>query len=92
MDYQWDLNYTSPAVFREMLDIMLFLANRGVGVLRLDAAPFIWKRMGTNCQNQPEVFDLIQVFRGVMRVLALGLIFKIEAKGGSSRLAVPTTR
>jgi amylosucrase len=79
MDYQWDLNYTNPNVFREMMDVMFFLANQGVDVLRLDAAPFIWKRSGTSCQNQPEVFDLIQVFRGLMRVVAPGVVFKAEA-------------
>lgn len=79
MDYQWDLNYTNPAVFREMMDVMFFLVNQGVDVLRLDAAPFIWKRIGTDCQNQPEVFDLIQVFRGLMRIVAPGVIFKAEA-------------
>ncbi len=79
MDYQWDLNYTNPSVFREMLDIMFFLVNQGVDILRLDAAPFVWKRMGTNCQNQPEVFKLIQIFRGLMRVVAPAVIFKAEA-------------
>ncbi len=79
MDYQWDLNYTNLSVFREMMDIMLFLANQGVDVLRLDAAPFIWKRMETNCQNQPEVFKLIQIFRGLMRIVAPAVIFKAEA-------------
>ncbi len=79
MEYQWDLNYTNPSVFREMMDIMLFLVNQGVDILRLDAAPFIWKRLGTNCQNQPEVFKLIQVFRGLMRVVAPAVIFKAEA-------------
>jgi amylosucrase len=53
-DYQWDLNYANPAVFRHMLATMLTLANRGVDVLRLDAAPFLWKRAGTDSQNQPE--------------------------------------
>ncbi len=79
MDYQWDLNFTNLGVFREMMDIMLFLVNQGVDILRLDAAPFIWKRMGTNCQNQPEVFKLIQIFRGLMRIVAPALIFKAEA-------------
>ncbi len=79
MEYQWDLNYTNLSVFREMMNIMLFLVNQGVDVLRLDAAPFIWKRMGTNCQNQPEVFQLIQIFRGLMRVVAPAVIFKAEA-------------
>jgi amylosucrase len=78
-EYQWDLNYANPHVFREMADIMLFLANRGVDILRLDAVPFIWKRIGTNCQNQPEVYLLIQAFRALMRVVAPAIIFKAEA-------------
>jgi len=78
-DYQWDLNYTNPAVFREMLETMFFLVDQGVDVLRLDAAPFLWKRMGTSCQNQPEVFLLIQAFRALLRVVAPGAILKAEA-------------
>jgi amylosucrase len=77
--FQWDLNYANPAVFRAMADIMFFLANQGVDILRLDAIPFIWKRMGTNSQNQPEVFLLIEAFRAVMRVVAPAVIFKAEA-------------
>jgi amylosucrase len=63
-DYQWDLNYANPRVFREMLDVMLFLANRGVEVLRLDAVPFLWKREGTACLNEPEVHSLLQASGG----------------------------
>jgi amylosucrase len=48
-------------------------------VLRLDAAPFLWKRLGTDCQNQPEVFQIIQAFRAIMRVVAPGVILKAEA-------------
>lgn len=78
-EFQWDLNYTNPTVFRAMLDIMFFLVNQGVDVLRLDAVPFTWKRMGTNCQNQPEVYLLIEAFRAAMRVVAPAVIFKAEA-------------
>jgi len=78
-DYQWDLNYANPAVFRAMLRTMLELANRGVDVLRLDAVPFLWKRMGTDCQNQPEAHLLAQAFRALTRVAAPGLLFKAEA-------------
>ncbi len=77
--YQWDLNYTNPEVFLEIVELMFFLANLGVDVLRLDAAPFLWKRMGTNCQNQPEVFQLIQAFRAIVRIVAPAVIFKAEA-------------
>ena len=78
-EYQWDLNYANPAVFREMLDTIFFLVDQGIDILRLDAAPFIWKRKGTDCQNQPEVFLLIQAIRALLRVVAPGVILKAEA-------------
>jgi amylosucrase len=78
-EFQWDLNYANPAVFRGMLGTMLALANRGVDVLRLDAAPFLWKRMGTDCQNQPEAHLLVQAFRALTRLAAPGLVLKAEA-------------
>jgi amylosucrase len=78
-DYQWDLNYANPDVFVAMFDTMLFLANMGVEVLRLDAVPFMWKRLGTDCQNQPEVHLLLQAFRALMRIVAPAVAFKAEA-------------
>ncbi len=78
-EYQWDLNYANPAVFRAMLGTMFTLANRGIDVLRLDAAPFLWKRMGTDCQNQPEAHLLVQAFRALTRLAAPGLVLKAEA-------------
>ncbi|WJW68566.1 alpha-amylase family protein [Candidatus Chlorohelix allophototropha] len=78
-EFQWDLNYTNLAVFCEMLSYMFFLANKGVDILRLDAVPFMWKRMGTNCQNQPEVHELLQAFHSLMRIVAPSVIFKAEA-------------
>ena len=58
---------------------MLELAAVGVDVLRLDAVPFLWKRMGTDCQNQPEVHDLLQAYRAVVRIAAPAVAFKAEA-------------
>jgi amylosucrase len=78
-DYQWDLNYANPVVFRAMLGTMLALANRGIDVLRLDAVPFLWKRLGTDCQNQPEAHLLLQAFRALTRLAAPGLVLKAEA-------------
>jgi len=77
--YQWDLNYANPAVFNRMADEMLFLANQGVEVIRLDAVAFIWKEMGTNCENLPGAHTLIQAFNAVARIAAPALLFKSEA-------------
>lgn len=78
-DFQWDLNYGNPDVFAAMLETMLFLANKGVEVLRLDAVPFLWKRLGTDCENQPEAHLLLQAFRALARMAAPATIFKAEA-------------
>lgn len=77
--FQWDLNYHNPAVFRAMLDEMLFLANVGVDILRLDAVAFIWKQMGTMCENLPQAHTIIRAFNAVTRIAAPGLLFKSEA-------------
>jgi amylosucrase len=78
-EWQWDLNWSNPAVLIEFVDIILWLANLGVEVLRLDAIAFVWKRMGTTCQNQPEVHAITQAIRAVTRMVAPAVAFKAEA-------------
>ncbi|MEJ2325338.1 MAG: amylosucrase [Chromatiaceae bacterium] len=77
--YQWDLNYENPEVFTRMLEEMLFLANQGVEILRLDAVAFIWKRLGTSCQNLPEAHWIIRAFNALARIAAPAMVFKSEA-------------
>jgi amylosucrase len=78
-DYQWDLNYSNPDVFVAMLEVMCELANAGVDVLRLDAIAFTWKRLGTDCQNQPEAHYLAQAMRALMSIVAPAVLLKAEA-------------
>jgi amylosucrase/maltose alpha-D-glucosyltransferase/alpha-amylase len=78
-NYQWDLNYENPVVFNRMLEEMLFLANRGVEILRLDAVAFVWKQLGTGCQNLPEAHTIIQAYNALVRIAAPAMVFKSEA-------------
>ncbi|NOK59895.1 MAG: DUF3459 domain-containing protein [Chloroflexi bacterium AL-W] len=77
--FQWDLNYSNPSVFRAMAEEMLFLANNGIEILRLDAVAFIWKRLGTSSENQPEAHSIMQAFNALARIAAPSLLFKSEA-------------
>ncbi len=77
--YQWDLDYTNPEVTLAMLGEITWLANRGIDVFRMDAVPFMWKRLGTSCQNQPEVHTLLQLLHALTRTAAPGVVFKAEA-------------
>lgn len=78
-NYQWDLNYENPGVFNGMAEQMLFLANQGVEILRLDAVAFLWKRVGTPCENLPEAHWIIQAFNALMQMVAPAMEFLSEA-------------
>lgn len=77
--FQWDLNYSNPWVFNAMAGEMMFLANLGVDILRMDAVAFIWKQIGTNCESLPQAHALIRAFNSVMRIAAPAVFFKSEA-------------
>src|SRR3954453_6850415 len=77
--YQWDLNYANPNVFAAVLSTVLWLANRGIEIFRMDAVPFMWKRLGTSCMNQPEVHDLMQALHALVKLAAPATVFKAEA-------------
>jgi amylosucrase len=77
--FQWDLNYANPAVFTAMLGEMLHIANAGAEVLRLDAVAFIWKQLGTSCENLPQVHVIIRAFNALLKIAAPAVLFKSEA-------------
>ncbi|MCR5761285.1 MAG: alpha-amylase family protein [Sphaerochaetaceae bacterium] len=72
--YQWDLNYANPVVFNDMTDNMLNLCNHGVDIIRLDAVPYIWKQLGTNCRNLPQVHNMVRMMRMVTEIVCPGTL------------------
>ncbi len=86
-NYQWDLNYRNPAVLIEMIDIILFWANQGADILRLDAVAFLWKKMGSVCQNEREAHLLLQLMKDCCQVTAPGVLFIAEAIVSPSEIA-----
>ena len=72
--YQWDLNYANPVVFNEMMFNYLYLANRGVDVVRVDATPYIWKEIGTTCRNLPQVHTIMRMMRLIGEIVCPSVI------------------
>ena len=77
--FQLDLNYSNPAVFTAMAGEMLEIANLGVEFLRMDAVAFVWKSLGTSCENLPEAHTVIRAFSALVRIAAPAMLFKSEA-------------
>ena len=85
--YQWDLNYANPVVFHDMTDNMLFLCNHGVDIIRLDAVPYIWKALGTNCRNLKQVHTLVRMMRMVCEIVCPGTLLLGEVVMEPSKVA-----
>lgn len=85
--YQWDLNYANPTVFNDMTENLLFLANRGIDVIRLDAIPYIWKELGTNCRNLPQVHTLARILRMVCEIVCPSVLLLGEVVMEPARVA-----
>ena len=72
--YQWDLNYWNPVVMNEMIYNMLNLTNKGIDVIRIDAVPYIWKQLGTNCRNLPQVHNIVRMMRMICEIVCPGVL------------------
>ena len=72
--YQWDLNYKNPRVFNEMMYHFLYLANRGLDVIRIDAVPYIWKELGTSCRNLPQVHTIVRMMRMIGEIVCPSVV------------------
>ena len=72
--YQWDLNYKNPRVFNEMMYNFLYLANRGIDIIRIDAVPYIWKELNTSCRNLPQVHTIVRMMRMISEIVCPGVL------------------
>lgn len=72
--YQWDLNYQNPRVFNEMMYNYLYLANKGMDMIRIDAVPYIWKELGTDCRNLPQVHTIVRMMRMIGEIVCPSVI------------------
>ena len=78
-NFQWDLNFKNPKVFELIVDIMLHLSNLGINMLRLDAIPFIWKELHTNCRNLQTAHDIIAIMQTIKKIVCPSLVLLGEA-------------
>ena len=67
---QVDLNWKSPDLLFEFLDILFYYLTMGAKIFRLDAVAFMWKEIGTTCLHRPETHELVKLFRDVLEMVS----------------------
>ncbi|MEL7500209.1 MAG: alpha-amylase family glycosyl hydrolase [Planctomycetota bacterium] len=75
---QVDLNFSSPVVLNEMLEILLFYIRNGARIIRLDAIAYLWKEIGTSCIHLPETHEVVKLFRLVIERVAPHVLLLTE--------------
>lgn len=85
--YQWDLNYRNPRVFNEMMYNFLFLANVGIDIIRIDAVPYIWKELGTDCRNLKQVHTIVRLMRMIGEIVCPAVVLLGEVVMEPSKVA-----
>jgi glycosidase len=75
---QIDFNFKSLDVLAQMIEVLLFYADQGATILRLDAIAYLWKEIGTNCIHLPQTHDMVKLFRSVLDRVAPDVIILTE--------------
>ena len=75
---QIDLNYRSPHLLAEVIDILLLYISHGARTIRLDAIAYLWKQLGTSCIHLPETHEVVKLFREVVGQVAPHVLLLTE--------------
>jgi len=76
---QIDLNFANPQVLLEIIDVLLFYVSQGAGIIRIDAVPFLWKEIGTDCLHRPQTHAIIKLLRALLDAAAPGVALITES-------------
>jgi len=76
---QIDLDVRSETGRRFILDSLNFLADQGVGLIRLDAFAYVTKKAGTSCFFlEPEIWEILGEYRDAMEQRGVELLPEIH--------------
>jgi sucrose phosphorylase len=75
---QIDFNFKSLDVLEKMIDVLLFYADQGATILRLDAIAYLWKEIGTTCIHLSQTHDMVKLFRAILDLVAPDVIILTE--------------
>lgn len=67
---QIDLNFHNPAVLLRVLHVLLFYIEKGADLIRMDAATYLWKQLGTSCAHLPQTHGIIRFLRAALDIAA----------------------
>lgn len=75
---QIDLNFKSPDLFLEMMQVLINYVKHNARIIRLDAIAFLWKEIGTSCLHLPQTHEMVKLMRDICEQIDAGSIILTE--------------
>ena len=75
---QIDLNFRNPEVLLRVLRVLLFYVERGADLIRMDAATYLWKELGTSCAHLPQTHAIVRFLRAALDAVAADVAIVTE--------------
>ncbi len=68
-DDQIDVNLNNKNAFKYILESFFLYVENGARYFRIDAVPFLWKELGTNCSHLEKTHLIVKLFRAICEQL-----------------------
>jgi sucrose phosphorylase len=62
---QVDTNISNLDMLKYLLETFFLYIDKGAKYFRVDAVPFMWKELGTNCSHLEKTHSVVQLFRAI---------------------------
>ena len=76
---QIDTNINNSDMVKYILETFFLYIEKGSTFFRIDAVPFMWKELGTNCSHLPKTHLFIKLFRSILDEINSELVLITES-------------
>jgi glycosidase len=76
---QIDTNINNKDMVAYILDTLFLYIKKGARFLRIDAVPFMWKELGTNCSHLEKTHVFIKMLRAIVDQLKVNVLIITES-------------
>ncbi len=76
---QVDTNLDHPEMMKYILESFFLYIEKGAKFFRIDAVPFLWKKLGSNCSHLHKTHLVVQLFRAIVDAIGSDLLIITES-------------
>ncbi len=76
---QIDTNLNNKQMLQYLLECFFLYMEKGASFFRVDAVPFLWKELGTNCSHLPKTHVFVKLLRAIIEKVDANMLLITES-------------